>query len=152
MLLDASLQLSSAQAVTTTAVSTNTVDFGSVLRDMSPGVPLFAVFGVDTTVTAAGAATVTFQVIASASASLTSPTVLAESDAIGKAELTAGRRLFALSVNLARLAAAPNGQRYLGAQYTVGTGPLSAGAFTCYIADSVPTGVQVLYPAGFAAA
>jgi len=147
MIVDDLLKLSAAQAVTASAVSTNTVDLG-VARDMAPGKPLYAVFQVDTTVTAAGAATVNFQVVSSAAAALTSPTVLSQTDAIGKAELTAGRKLIAVPIAPAVLAAQPNGQRYLGAQYTVGTGPLTAGAFTCYITDSLPGGAQ-LYASGF---
>lgn len=146
-LLDALLQLSAAQAVTTTAVSTNTIDLSQV-RDMAVGRDLYAVIDVDASVTASGAATVTFQVITSAAANLGSPTVIAQTDAIGKAELTAGRRPISIALNPAILAAQPNGQRYLGVQYTVGTGPLTAGAFTCYINDSQVTGPQY-YPSGF---
>lgn len=147
MLLDALLQLSSAQAVTATAVSTNTLDL-SVARDMGPGDQLYAVFQVDTTVTAAGAATVNFQIVSSSSASLTSPVVLAQTDSIGKAELTAGRKLICVALNPAILASTPNGQRYLGVQYYVATGPLTAGAFTCYLSDTPPPGAQY-YASGF---
>jgi len=146
MMTDALLQLSSAQAVTASAVSTNTVDL-SVARDMAPGKQLYAVFTVDTTVTAAGAATVNFQIISSAAAALSSPTVLAQTDAIGKAELTAGRKPIVVALNPSVLAAQPNGQRYLGVQYTVGTGPLTAGAFTCTITDSYPA--DKAYASGF---
>lgn len=147
MILDALLQLSSAQAVTATAVSTNTIDLG-VARDLGPGTELYAVFGVDTTVTAAGAATVNFQVITSAAAALTSPSIIAQTDAIGKAELTAGRTLIAVALNPSILAADPNGRRYLGVQYTVATGPLTAGAFTCYLTDTLPPGFEY-YASGF---
>ena len=150
MLLDALLQLSSAQAVTATAVSTNTIDL-SVVRDLGPGRSLFAVWGVDTSAAAAGAATVTFQVITSAAANLSSPTVVSQTDAIPKADLTAGRKLFAQRIDPAILLAQPNGQRYLGVQYTVGTGPLTAGAFTCYITDTLPPGMEY-YSSGFTVA
>jgi len=150
MMLDALNQLSAAQAVTATAVSTNTIDLG-VNRDLGPGRSLFLVWGVDETAAAAGAATVTFQAITSAAAALTSPTVIAQTDAIGKAELTAGRKLFAQRIDPAILAAQPNGQRYLGAQYTVGTGPLTAGKFTCYVTDTLPPGFEY-YASGFTVA
>lgn len=150
MILDALLQLSSAQAVTASAVSTNTIDLG-LARDLGPGRSLWVVWGVDVSATAAGAATVTFQVITSASANLSSPTVISQTDAIGKAELTAGRKLIAQRIDPAVLAAQPNGQRYLGCQYTVATGPLTAGSFTSYVTDSLPPGFEY-YSSGFAVA
>lgn len=150
MLTDALLQLSSAQAVTTTAVSTNTIDLG-VARDMAYGKTLFAIVQVDETVTAAGAATVTFQIVTSAAAALSSPTVIAQTDAIGKAELTAGRKLIEIPVAPAVLNAQPVGQRYLGLQYTVATGPLTAGKFTATITDT-PVSQNEYYASGFSVA
>lgn len=147
MIVDALLQLSEAQAVTSTAVSTNTIDLLQN-RDVGAGNDLYAIFTVDTAATAAGAATVNFQVISSASASLTSPTVLAQTDAIPKTDLTAGRKPIAVRISPQVLNSLPIGQRYLGVQYTVGTGPLTAGAFTCYITDS-DVSVNKNYPSGF---
>ena len=150
MYLDRQNLVSQAQAVTASAVSTDTIDLG-VNRDVGPGEDLRFVITVDTTVAAAGAATVQFQIITSASAALSSPTILAQTDAIGKAELTAGRRPIELLIPRTVLAAQPIGQRYLGIQYTIGTGPLTAGAFTA----GLTTGdtfqdVGKNYPAGFA--
>lgn len=150
MLLDALLQLSNAQAVTTTAVSTNTIDL-SQKRDLGWGENLHAVFGVDTTPTAAGAATVTFQIVSSAAAALSSPTVLAQSDAIPITDLTAGRAPIIVDLSPAVLKAQALGQRYLGVQYTIGTGPLTAGAFTAYLSNSEAAGT-VAYPSGFTVA
>lgn len=147
MITDAFLLLSSAQVVTASAVSTNTIDL-SVARDMGPGHNLNAVFTVDVAALAAGAATVTFQVISSASAALTSPTVLISTDAIGKAELTLGRRPIQITIPPSVLAAQPIGQRYLGVQYVVATGPLTAGSFSATISDS-QVSVGKLYPSGF---
>lgn len=147
MLTDALLLLSSAQTVTSSAVSTNTIDLGTN-RDLGQGADLYAVFTVDQTVTAAGAATVTFQIITSAAADLSSPTVLIESAPIGKAELTAGRDPIAICLPESFLNAQPIGQRYLGVQYTIATGPLTAGKFTCNITDS-EVSVGKNYPSGF---
>lgn len=144
MLTDALLQLSSAQAVTATAVSTNTIDL-SQARDIGPGEELHVSIAVDTAATAAGAATVNFQLITSASANLSSPTIIAQTDAIPKASLTAGAR-FDLSVPHQTLTAL--GQRYFGLQYTVGTGPLTAGAFSATgVIDFAD--VTKSYPSGY---
>jgi hypothetical protein len=148
MLTDALLKLSAAQAVTATAVSTNTVDLTDN-RDMGPGEDVYAVFGVDVSATAAGAATVTFEVISSAAADLSSPTVLVSSGAIPKADLVLGRAPIVLCVPQSNLTSLPIGQRYLGVRYTVATGPLTAGSFTCYLTDS-DVSVGKYYPSGFA--
>lgn len=150
MMLDASLALSVAQAVTASAVSTNTIDL-SLNRDLGPGTDLFVCFGVDTTATAAGAATVNFQIITSAAANLGTPTVLVQTDAVPIAQLTAGRRLFAMRIPPSLLLAEPNGRRYLGVNYVVSTGPLTAGAFSAYVTDAVPPGFQY-YASGFTVA
>lgn len=150
MMTDALLQLSSAQAVTSTAVSTNTIDL-SQARDLGPGEDLYVIFTVDTTATAAGSATVNFQVITSAAANLGSPNVIVQTDAIGKSELTAGRKPIWLCIPGAVLNAIPVGQRYLGVQYTVGTGPLTAGAFSAALTNS-EVSVNQYYPSGFTVA
>ena len=150
MILDALLQLAAAQAVTTTAVSTNTIDLGAA-RDIGTGKDLYAVITVDEAAAAAGAATVQFQVISSAAANLSSPTILGQTDAIAKTELTVGRKPIVVPIPPAILNAQPIGQRYLGLQFTVGTGPLTAGKFTCYISDS-DVNVNKNYPSGFTVA
>jgi hypothetical protein len=147
MITDALLQLSSAQVVTATAVSTNTIDLG-VSRDIGQGEDLYVVFGVDEAATAAGAATVTFQIITSAAANLSSPTVLVQTDAIPKTDLTLGRKPIAICVPSAVLLAQPVGQRYFGVQYTVATGPLTAGKFSCVVCDCDP-GVNKNYASGY---
>ncbi len=147
MLLDALLQLSNAQAVTATAVSTNTIDLGQN-RDLGPGGQLHAVISTDVTAAAAGAATVRFQIIGSANADLTTLTVLAQTDDIPIANLTAGRKPIVIDLSPAVLLAQPIGQRYLGVRYSVSTGPLTAGAFTAYLSNSEVT-ANANYPSGF---
>lgn len=150
MITDALLQLSSAQAVTASAVSTNTIDLGTA-RDLGQGEDLYALFTVDVAAAAAGAATVQFQIISSANANLSSPNVLSSTDAIPKTDLTAGRKPIAIPLSSAVLNSLPIGQRYLGVQYVVGTGPLTAGSFTAAISDTDP-GVGKNYPSGFSVA
>ncbi len=145
MITDANLQLSSAQAVTATAFSTNTIDL-SVARDIGTGEDLDIHVSVDTTCTAAGGATVQFQVVTSDNANLSSPIILNETDAIPIATLVKGYRM-ELEIP-AQIGS--NGHRYLGLQYTVGTGPLTAGAFTATIALDVED--RKTYASGFTVA
>lgn len=145
MITDALLLLSSAQAVTASAVSTNTVDASLIGRDIGAGNDLYVHFSVDVSVVAAGAATVQFQIITSASPAMISPTVLASTDAIGKAELTAGRRPITLEIPQHRIAPS---DRYLAAQYVVATGPLASGTFTAAISESKADAGK-LYGRGF---
>lgn len=150
MIIDNLALVSSAQAVTASAVSTNTIDL-SQARDVGPGEDLRFSVTVDVAATAAGAATVQFQIITSASANLSSPTILSSTDTIAKTELTAGRRPIELIIPRSVLAAQPIGQRYLGIQYVVATGPLTAGSFTAaMIAGDSFQDIGKNYPAGFA--
>jgi len=148
MYTDALLSLSSAQAVTASAVSTNTLDLGTA-RDIAAGEELYVVVTVDETVTADGAATVTFQIISSAAANLGSPTIISQTGPIPKADLTAGRMPINIHLDSPQLLAQPIGQRYLGLQYTVATGPLTAGKFTAQIVDTEVTSGKN-YASGFA--
>lgn len=149
MLLDAFLQLSKEQApVSGFVVSTNTIDL-SEARDIASGCTLFALFGVDETVTSGSASTVTFQVISSAAANLGSPTVIAQTGAIPKADLVAGRNPIGLPIPDHALLSLPKGQRYLGVQYTIGGANLTAGKFTASISKDAPSGAVKMYPSGF---
>ena len=114
------------QAVTTTAASTDIVDLGAA-RDIGNGEPLELVILVTQSVTAAGAATVTFTLETDDNAAFSSPVVLANSGAIGKAALGAGTEVLRVKVPL-------DAERYLRTNYTVATGPLTAGTFTAFLA------------------
>jgi len=148
MITDALLELSLAQPVTVTAVSTNTVDL-SVVRDIGAGEDIYAQFAVDVAAAAVGLATVTFEVITSAAAALTAPTVISATGAIPIADLAAGRVPISVCLNQSALTTLPIGQRYLGVRYTVASGPLTAGSFTCYITDEASNGSNKIYPSGF---
>lgn len=114
------------QAVTTTAPSTDIVDLGAA-RDMGNGEPLELVVLVTQSVTAAGAATVTFTLETDDTAGFSTPVVLASSGAIGKAALPAGTEVLRVKVPL-------DAERFLRTNYTVATGPLTAGTFTAFLA------------------
>jgi hypothetical protein len=142
MITDALLRVSDAQAVTVTAVSTNTVDLGTA-RDIGAGENLFMTFSVGTAF--AGGTSTDFQVIGSASANLSSPTVLGSSGPVLTAGLTAGKRV-AVRVNPL---IGSNGLRYFGANYVV-VGTNSAGTVTADVVHGVQD--QKSYASGFTVA
>lgn len=124
MLVDKFLFFGELQAVTTTAASTDYLDF-SAFRNIGIGpneIELFCFVG--TAVTAAGAATLTITLETDDNTSFSSATTLYTTTAIPKATLVAGYNALA-GVKI------PEGcERYLRLNYTVATGPLTAGTFT----------------------
>ncbi|WAH51944.1 hypothetical protein LMA04_17890 [Pseudescherichia vulneris] len=127
MINDKLLMFSEAQAVTASAASTDTIDLGPIdgtRRDIGVGEPLEYWVTTNATATAAGAATVNVQLQTSPDNSTW--TTLTSSGDLALASLVAGRRIVSQKV--------PQGvQRYLRVNYVVGTGPLTAGAFTAGI-------------------
>lgn len=132
MILDERTEFADALAVTSSAIS-DVIDLNAggtspTLRNLGGGEQLYLVVGVDTSATAAGAATVTFSLESDSTADLaTSPTVHYSTAAIGKATLVAGYTAVVVEV--------PSGQyeRYLGVRFTVATGPLTAGKFNAFL-------------------
>lgn len=124
MILDKLLMFSEAQAVTATAASTDVIDLGPIdgtRRDIGVGYPLEFWTTVNTTATASGAATVNVQLQTSPDNSTW--TTIASSGDLALSALVAGKRIVSQKV--------PSGvQKYLRVNYTVSTGPLTAGAFT----------------------
>lgn len=151
MITDALLLLASAQAVTATAVSQNTIDLGSLPRDIGAGEPLYLCITVDETVTAAGSATVLFGAVVSDNTDLSSGDTLAATGQIPKADLVAGRKPIFLPIPNNNLSANPKGKRYFGANFTVGTGPLTAGKFTVNVVHTRQD-VSKYYPSGWTVA
>lgn len=143
MQLDKSLLCSNQQAITTTAVSTDAVDLGAAGREIGTGKPLFGVAHVTEAFTAAGAATLTVDLIEADDAALTTNVdVLSSSGAIGKATLALGYKI-ALPVPPRSNVGA---QRYIGFRYTVATGPMTAGKVLSHITHQVERANT--YPSG----
>lgn len=128
MIIDKNLQVSNEQAVTTSAASTDVIDFGQANPDVGMDGRSCMVITTDEAATAAGAATVTFSV--QDSADNATFTDVAVSAAIGKATLVAGyQHVIPMPTKL---------RRYCRVYYTVATGPLTAGKFSA----QVVTGIQ----------
>jgi len=146
MIIDALTLVSNAQAVTASAVSTNTIDL-SQARDVGAGQELCFTVTVDENF--ATATSVEVQVISSAAANLGTPTVLSSTGALAIAQLTAGRKPIELKVGRAILNAQPIGQRYLGLNYVVSGSNATAGKFTAAIYSEGFQDVAKNYPVGY---
>ena len=140
MITDKLLRVSEDQAITTTAVSTDTIDL-SVARDIGEGTALYMNFAVTTAL--ANGTSVKFEVITSANANLSSPTVIGSSDVILTAALTEGKNIVVrLNPEIAG-----KGQRFLGARYTV-AGTFNAGKVTADVVETIGDG-RKYYASGF---
>jgi len=143
MITDKLLRVSEDQALTTTAVSTNTIDL-SVARDVGEGTSLYMNFAV--TEALANGTSVKFEVISSAAANLGTPTVIGSSDAILTAALTLGKNVVVrINPDIAG-----KGQRYLGARYTI-AGTFNAGKVTADVVETIGDG-RKFYASGFTVA
>lgn len=133
MIKDKQLCFSEAQAITTTARSTNVIDMVATANDLGVGEDLYIVITVDTSFTAAGAATLTITIETDDNAAFSSAAVLQTTQAIGKASLTAGMEPFYICVPVGHIV---SWERYLSLNYTVATGPMTAGALSaCIVKD-----------------
>lgn len=134
MRVDANTELSVAQAVTATAISANVIALKgaglspNATRNLGAPAVVYLNIVCTETATAAGAATVTFTLESAADAGLTSgPVVHVATAAVPLAGLTANKVI-------ARIPLPNDGYKaFVGARYTVGTGPLTAGRFTAFI-------------------
>ena len=128
MFIDKALQVSNEQAVTVSAASTDSIDFGQANPNVGLDDRSNMVITVDKSAAAAGDATVTFSVQDSAdNATFADVAVTAT---IGKANLAAGQQVVIPMPTKLR--------RYCRVYYYVGTGPLTAGKFSAQIV----TGIQ----------
>lgn len=138
MILDERNEFADATALSTAATGRalvgDVIDLGGTSQDIGNGQPLYLVIQVDTAVTSAGSATVSFELASDASASIAtdgSATVHAVTAAIPKASLVAGY--------VAAAVALPNGtyERYLGILQNVGTAALTAGKVNAFLTTDV---------------
>lgn len=131
MILDDQNTLSNDQAITATAASEDYIDLGPIdstlTREMGYGVPLDMLIQVTEAFAAAGAATLTIDLEVDDNTGFSSATTVWTSGAIGKATLIQGYQ--------ALLQYVPKGvnERYLRLNYTVATGPMTAGKITAAI-------------------
>jgi len=143
MITDSLLRVSEDQAVTSTAYSTNTIDL-SVARDVGEGTALYMNFAL--TEAFANGTNITFEVVTSANANLSSHDVVGSSTTIATAALTLGKNIVvAINPQIAS-----KGKRYLGARYVV-TGTMNAGKVTADVVETIGDG-QKYYASGFTVA
>ena len=141
MITDKLLRVSTDQALTTTAVSTDTIDL-NVARDMGEGSDLYMNFAVTTAL--AGGTSVKFEVIGATNAALSSGVVvIGSSDAVVTADLVAGKNV-AVRIDPQ---IASTGQRYLGARYTI-VGTFTAGNVLADVVMDIQDGKK-FYASGF---
>jgi len=131
--LDAEREYSDAQAVTASAASTNIFDHLGDADRIPQG---WLVVTVNTTCTAAGAATVKVDLQTDDNSGFTSATTAHSANGgavIAKATLVAGYEVMRIRL--------PQGlERYTRVFYTVATGPLTAGAFDAYVVEDTGQG------------
>lgn len=166
---DNALLLSNAQAITTTAASTNLYDvtgtgsgsapnqifgtstvFGADIGQGDGAVRPTAYFTVPTAFTSSGSsATLTIAIqaaIDNGSGSPSSYTTIVQTDAITTATLAAGTNF---SIPIPPLTAGEALPRFYRFNYTVASGPFTAGTLTAGILLNPPTQIGVKYPNNF---
>lgn len=145
MIIDKENAFSLAQAVTSSAASTDYLDLGPFAtgaddRDIGQGEDLRLVIVVDTTTASTGSSTVTFALQTDDTSTFGSATTLWTSAAIAKATLVAGYKVADIPI--------PKGvEKYLRVYYTLATADLTAGAFTAVIVKDSQDVKS--YPAGY---
>lgn len=123
MIIDKALQVSSAQVVTATAASTDLINFGQANPDIGLS-GMSMVVTVSEAAAAVGAATVTIAVQDCATSDGTYLDV-AVTPAIAKESLTLGAQVV--------IPMPPKLRRFCRLNYTVATGPLTAGKFSAQV-------------------
>jgi hypothetical protein len=137
MITDRQTWLARAQALTTGTAYSDAYDAG-LARDIARGHPIRAVVTVDTAFT--GGTNETFNLVESANADLSSPTVLATSGAVVEANLTAGAKVLDVAVP-------KTSKRYIGFQF-VASGTHTAGAINALLVIDSDSGDSFAYETG----
>ena len=141
MITDKLLRLSDAQAITTTANSTNVIDL-SAARDIGEGDDLYVVINVNTAL-AGGTSLATSVVVADDTGLSSNVVTLGMTGTVLTANLGAGAQfIMRISPQIAAL-----GHRYLGLIFTV-SGTYTSGAVTADIVSDIQDGKK-FYPSGF---
>lgn len=126
MILDAKLEFSDAQAITSTADSTNIINFGNADPNQGEGTKLVFHCDVDTTFTASGSATMTVDLQDCDTVDGTYASTGIYKATIPKATLVAGYKIFEVPLPYSF-------RQYMKVVYTVATGPMTAGKVNAYI-------------------
>jgi hypothetical protein len=135
MIMDDLLEFADATALSTSGTGIanvgDIIDLGATPQDFGNGHGMYLVIQVDTAVTSAGSATVSFQLVSDAGAIATdgSASLHYASAAIPKATLVAGYEL----VIPVPLSVGVEYERYLGVQQNVGTAALTAGKINAFL-------------------
>lgn len=128
MIFDQQTLLSDAQAITVTAASTNIIDLGpiktGIVRDIGKGRQIPLLIQVVEAFTAAGAATLTVALQVDDNEAFGTPKTVWTSEAFALAALKPGKVVIPEYI--------PRGtdERYMRVNYTVATGPMTAGKVT----------------------
>lgn len=158
MYIDSQIELATAQAVTATAVGANVVDLRALnlgagsqaaVQDGDPGqgADLYLVVRTAVACTDVGSdATLQVSLETSPNSDLSASTVIVQSGVIPFASFSAaGSQVWVVPLPPSR-----NWRRYLGVRFTIGAGPLTAGAFDAFITNSQQNAArQGIYRSGF---
>ena len=146
MYVDTQTELSDAQAVTSTAISTNVIDlqaalgggtniaFGNTLLDIGQGEDVYLVVQTAVAITDTGSdATLTVTLESATDAGLTTGAVvhLATATLAFATYSAAGSQILVAKLPIADY------KRYLGVRYTVASGPFTAGAIDAFLTKDV---------------
>jgi Bbp16 len=146
MITDINMRVSDAQAVTVTAVSTNSVDTapnapsGQIFSMMDAGAPIFLVITVNTPITTPAAGTVAFEFITSAAATLTSPQVLATTEVFPDEDILAAMGPIVLVPSPDVKNNQGHWLRYFGVRYVCATALPAGATFTADFVEAYSDG------------